>query len=183
MNTKTKNLILGYIVAIVSSMIPAIILGKIEAGIFFIICHSFIRPQFPKEYHHIVPASCRTITASVFFFGTLFILPFEISMLSAIPINYFISWVGNGKANERYYMILCENLKEKYCNDKENLLLKCRKAELSERDTLFALMYFYEHKTPKEIWLWLCQQNKFEIVEWQTVNQTLWRISKKLNNL
>lgn len=183
MTTKNKNNILAVLTVLLSTFIPAIILGKILEGVVFIICHTVIRPQFKRQYHSIVPSICRTITASVFFFGATFVLPFELSLFSAIPINYLISWVGCIKASERHYKILCNELREKYCNDKEKLLRKCRLAKLSERDTVFAYMYYYEHKTPKEIWLWQCEQYKYEAVEWQTIYQTLWRIGNKLNKV
>lgn len=188
MNIKTKNLILGYLVVIIASSIPAIILSKYVEAIIFIICHTLIRPQEDREYHNIIPKICRLITSIVFFFGIFFVLPIGLSLFSAIPISYFIGWVGNVKATSDYYenkSFKFENklneLKDKYCNEKEDLLLKCRKAKLSERDTNFALMYFYEGKTPKEIWEWNCEKYKFNAVDWQTVYQTLWRIKKKLN--
>ena len=89
-----KNTILLFLVVIIASLIPALIFGKWIEAIIFILCHTLIRPQFLKQYHHIIPAMCRTISAVVVFFGISFILPLEWSLFSAIPINYFISWVG-----------------------------------------------------------------------------------------
>ena len=86
MKTKNKNTILAIIVSIVASVIPALIFGKWLEAIIFLVCHTLIRPQYPKQYHHIIPACCRIITASTFFFGVCFILPLELSLLSAIPI-------------------------------------------------------------------------------------------------
>ena len=180
MNTKTKNTILVILVVIIASLVPAIIFGKWKEAICFNICHCLIRPQFKREYHHIIPEICRTITGCVFFFGISFVLPFSISFISAIPINYIIGWIGCVKATSDYYEKECSRLREKYCNDKEELLLKCRNAKLSERDTKLALMHFYENKTPKEIWLWLCEQKQYENIEWNSVQQALWRIGKKV---
>lgn len=64
---------------------------------------------------------------------------------------------------------------------KEELLRKCAECKLSARDTTLAIMYYYERKTPKDIWLWYCQQKEYECVEWNTIYQILWRIGKKLN--
>lgn len=112
MKTKTKNLILGILVSVVASLIPAIIFGKwLEATIFFL-CHWFIREQFPFQYHHIIPAMCRTITASVMFFGISFMLPLSLSLLSAIPICYFISWIGFIKKTSDNYEIISNELNE-----------------------------------------------------------------------
>jgi hypothetical protein len=65
---------------------------------------------------------------------------------------------------------------------KEELLEKCRIAGLGKRDTALATMYYYEQQTPKEIWLWLCQQKEFEQIEWDSIRKVLWRIGKKIKN-
>lgn len=181
MKTKTKNLILIVLVVIIASLLPAIILDKWFEAIIFLICHTLIRPQFKRQYHNIVPEICREITGAVLFFGTLSMLPVDMSLLSAIPINYFIGWIGHVKATSDYYEFKCIKLKEKYCTEKVDIELKCKNANLGERDTIIALMYYYEHKKPKEIWLWLCEQNKYEQIEWDSLYIILWRIGKKLN--
>lgn len=181
MNNKVKNKILAIITSIVAIFLPTWIFNKWIEGVVFFFCHWFIREQFPKQYHHILPSMCRLITSVVFFFGVSFVLPFELSLFSTIPINYFIGWVGFTKKQADGYELKYERLKGKYCNEKEELLLKCRNAKLSQRDTEIAVMYFYEKKTPKEIWLWICQHKVYEPIEWDSVHQLLWRIGKKLN--
>ena len=110
MKRKTKNLIIGLCVSFIASAIPAIIFQKYIEAIMFFFSHWFIREQFPKQYHHIVPAICRTITACVMFFGISFVLPVEWSLLSAIPICYFISWIGFLKKERDEFEIKCEEL-------------------------------------------------------------------------
>lgn len=183
MKTKTKNLILAIITSVVAIFIPSLIFEKWIEGIVFFFCHWFIREQYSKQYHHIIPAMCRLITSIIFFFGVSFILPFGLSLFSAIPINYFIAWVGYTKKQADYYEVECERLREKYCNEKEDLLLKCRKAKLSERDTEIALKYYYEKKTPKEIWLWICQHKTYEPIEWDCLYVLINRIGKKLEKV
>lgn len=180
MKSKVKNVILAVVVSIIAIFIPAWIFDKWIEGVAFFFCHWFIREQFPKQYHHIVPAMCRLITSVVFFFGVSFVLPMGLSLFSAIPINYFVGWIGYTKKQADDYELKYERLKEQYCNEKENLLAKCRSAKLSQRDTDIALLYFYEHKTPKEIWLWLCEHKVYEPIEWDSVYVTLNRIGKKL---
>ena len=180
MKSKTKNLILAIVVSIVAIFIPSLLFNKWIEGIVFFFCHWFIREQFPKQYHHIIPAMCRLITSVVFFFGVSFVLPMGLSLFSAIPINYFIGWVGYTKKQADYYEVQCERLREEYCNEKAELIAKCRKACLGERDTEIAIMYYYEHKTPKEIWLWLCQHKVYEPIEWDSVYILLNRIGKKI---
>ena len=183
MTTKLKNKILSLLTVIIASFIPAILLDKYLEAIFFLICHCLIRPQFNEQYHNIIPKICRNITGCVCFFGITFVLPLSISLMSAIPINYFIGWIGCTKAERDYYKRKCNEYKEKYCNDKEELLRKCRLAKLSERDTLLAQMYFYENKTPKDIWYWLCQQKYYDTLEWDSLYVVLCRIGKKLDKI
>lgn len=183
MNTKTKNKILGILTAIIASIIPAVLFGKYIEAIFFLVCHTIIRPQYEMEYHHIIPAMCRTITCAVFFFGVSFVLPLSISLMSAIPINYFIGWIGCTKAERDYFERKCIEYQDKFCDEKQELLRKCRLAKLSERDTILAKMYLYEKKTPKDIWYWLCEQKKYDTLEWDSLYVILYRIAKKIEKI
>lgn len=189
MNTKTKNLLLSILVVIVASSVPAIIFGKYLEALTFLIAHTLIRPQFDRQYHHIVPAICREITGVVFFFGIVMSLPISISLVSAVPINYLVGWIGHTTATKDYYEVVCNNLKhrlnkllEKENDPRERLLKACQEADLSARDTEIALMYYCDRKTAKDIWLWLCEHKTYETIEWSSVYQLLWRIGKKIEN-
>lgn len=113
MKTKTKNTIYVTLVSTISLIIPALLFSKWLEAIIFFFCSWFIREQFPKQYHHIVPAVCRTITACVMFFGVSFVLPLELSLLSAVPICYFISWVGFIKKTNDDLEVKCDKLEIK----------------------------------------------------------------------
>lgn len=112
MKSKTKNTILAIITSVVAIFVPSLIFNKWIEGIVFFFCHWFIREQFEKQYHHIVPAMCRLITSIVFFFGVSFCLPLALSLFSAIPICYFISWVGFTKKQADDFEIKYERLKQ-----------------------------------------------------------------------
>jgi hypothetical protein len=49
---------------------------------------------FDKQYHCGTTALCLSLTLIVAFFGILYTLPLSISLLSTIPICWFISWIG-----------------------------------------------------------------------------------------
>lgn len=169
MRRKAKNTILAVIVSVAAIFVPAAILGKwIEAVVFFV-CHWFIREQFPKQYHHIVPAMCRLITSVVFFFGVSFVLPLSLSLFSAIPINYFIGWVGYTKKQADYYEVQCDRLKKKL-EEKSNfstdnctldkLLSRCRAIGLSEENTRLAVEFFVKKTKQSKIADDLCINEK-----------------------
>lgn len=161
-------------------LLCAWLFDKYVEAIMFCLAHYFIRKAFDKQYHCGTTAICLTMTLTIAFFGIASILPVAISLLSTVPMCCFISWVGYIAQDRLDVLALNKRLKEIYCNEREDLLVKCRKANLSERDTALAIMYFYEKKAPKEIWLWLCEQKKFDIIEWDSIYVTLNRIGKKI---
>ena len=184
MKIKTKNIILAIIVSVVAIFIPAWLFNKWIEGIVFFFCHWLIREQFPKQYHHIVPAMCRLITSIVFFFGVSFILPFALSLFSAIPINYFIGWVGFTKKQADYYELKYYRLKAKLekesefstdtCTE-EQLRKRCAELKLSEHNTNLAIEFFIK-KTKHSI-----LADKLCINE-ESVKMSKQRLKTKLNN-
>ena len=183
MTTKTKNIILAIIVTVVAIFLPAFIFDKWREGAFFFICHWLIRPQFKKQYHHIVPAMCRVITGVVFFFGVSFVLSFEFSMFSAILINYFIGWVGFTKKQADTYELKYNRLKEKLEKNKEfntdtcteqQLIARCRELHFSEENTNLAIEFFIKKTKQSKIADELCINEK-------SVQTRKQRLKEKLN--
>lgn len=161
--------------------ICAWLFDKYAEAVMFCVAHVVIRQHFEKQYHCRTTGLCLITTLTIAFFGIASILPVAISLLSTVPICWFISWVGYLAQDRMDALALNKKLKALYCDEKVAFLMKCRNARLSERDTELALMYFYEHKKPKEIWLWLCEQNRYEIIEWDSIYVVLNRIGKKIN--
>lgn len=183
MRSKTKNTILAVIVSVAATFIPAAIFGKWIEAIVFYICHWLIREQYKKQYHHIVHAICRVITASILFFGVSFVLPLSLSLFSAIPINYFIGWVGFTKKQADYYEVKYEKLrkrleeKSRFSTDSctiEQLLERCREIGLSEENTELAIEFFIKKTKQSEIANLLC-------IEEHAVSTRKLRLKKKLN--
>ena len=142
MKTKYKNLILAIIVSVMAIFLPSLLFNKWIEGIVFFFCHWFIREQFPKQYHHIVPSMCRLITSVVFFFGVSFVLPLSWSLFSAIPINYFIGWIGFTKKQSDDYEVIRDRIQQEEDERKQLTLFdleKCTKDELIARCKLVNL--------------------------------------------
>ena len=183
MKNKIKNVILAVVVSIIAIFIPSWIFNKWIEGIVFFFCHWFIREQFSKQYHHIVPAMCRLITSVVFFFGVSFVLPLALSLVSAIPINYFIGWIGFTKKQADYYELKYFRLKEKLeqkrefstdtCTESE-LIKRCKELRLNEENTRLAIEFFIKKTKQSEIADSLC-------VEEHAVATRKLRLKKKLN--
>jgi hypothetical protein len=127
---------------------------------------------------------CRLITSLIFFFGVSFILPLGLSLVSAIPINYFIGWVGFTKKQADYYELKYFRLKEKLeqkrefntdtCT-KEELIARCKELHLSEENTRLAIEFFIKKTKQSEIADKLC-------VDEHAISTRKLRLKKKLNN-
>lgn len=156
---KIKNIILAIITSVIAIFIPSFLLDKYIEGVVFFFCHWLIREQYPLQYHCTTHAMCRLVTSIVFFFGVTFVLPISLSLLSAIPICYFISWVGFSKKQANVYEIKYTNLKnelEKHnqfstdtCTEEE-LINRCKELHLSEENTNLAIEFFIK-KTKQSI--------------------------------
>lgn len=183
MSTKTKNLILSIIVVIVASTIPALIWGKWLEAIIFLVAHTLIRPQFKRQFHHIIPAICRQITGIVFFFGISFVIPIEYSFLSAVPINYLVGWVGETRATkdyyERKYLELAKQLNKPQefnvlsCTEDE-LVARCKELGFSEENIELAIHFFIKKTKQSKIADML-------FVDEKSVQQHKRRMKQKLN--
>lgn len=183
MKRKTKNLILAIAVSVVAIFIPSWLTGKWFEGVVFFICHWLIREQFSQQYHHIIPSMCRLITSVTFFFGVSFILPFTLSLISAIPINYFIGWIGFTKSQADYYEYRYEKMKSKLEKNKdfstdncteEELISRCKELHMKKEDTTIAIEFFIYHTSRKELAERYC-------VETETIKKRKQRMKEKLN--
>jgi hypothetical protein len=183
MKRKTKNMILAIAVSVVAIFIPSWIFNKWFEGFVFFVCHWLIREQYPKQYHHIIPSMCRLITSVTFFFGVSFILPFSLSLFSAVPINYFIGWIGFTKKQADTFEFKYEKLKaqlerKSHFNTEnctlEQLLARCKEIDLSEENTQIAIELFVNKTKQSIIADNLC-------IEEKSVQQKKRRLKEKLN--
>lgn len=184
MKAKTKNLILAIAVSVIAIFIPSLLFSKWIEGIVFFFCHWLIREQFPKQYHHIIPAMCRLLTSVIFFFGVSFILPLGFSLMSAVPINYFIGWVGFTKKQADTFQTKCERLKAEIeaknqfntdtCTEAE-LIERCRELRMSEENISLAVDLFIR-KVPHK------QLSEKYFIETDSIKKKRLRMKNKLNN-
>lgn len=70
------------------------IFDKIIVAVQFAIAHTIIRPRFEKQYHAKKTYLCMFLTLTISFFGIASCLPLSVSLLSCIPVCWFISWIG-----------------------------------------------------------------------------------------
>lgn len=181
--TKIKNTIMAVAVSFIAIFVPAFIFEKYIEGVFFFICHWLIREQFPRQYHHIVPQMCRLITSVIFFFGVSFMLPISVSLFFAIPICYFISWVGFTKKQADVYELKYKRLKEQLEKNKEfntdtcteqELIDRCKELKFSEENIDLCIKLFIKKTKQSIIADELC-------IEEKSVQMRKLRLKQKLN--
>ena len=162
----------------------------IEAAL-FLIAFFALRYKFPTTFHAKSIVYCMVLTNAIFCLSIVLCPVAETYIFGALVFAYidtFILWYIQSKENLRQDKECAETFAKElekrlkaFENPHNEFLLKCREAKLSQRDTEIAIKYYVEHNTPKEIWLWLCEQDEYEHIEWDSVHQLLWRIGKKVN--
>jgi hypothetical protein len=186
-------LLLPYHLLVMGSVsISALIFKKWFEALMFLIAFFTLRYKHPITFHAKSIVVCMVLTNSMFALSVVLCPYANTYIFGALVFAYldtFILWYIQSKENlrqdkecaELYAKDLEEKLKQ-YQNPHEDLLIKCRQARLSQRDTEIAIKYFVEKQTPKEIWTWLCNSREYDNIEWDSVYQLLWRIGKKIQN-
>lgn len=119
----------------------------------------------------------------------MWILPIKYSLLGGIGIAFMcclILYLVAIETNEKKFVsrknvelqIKIDNMLHKEKDPKEKLIELCKERKISKRDTEIAIMYYIDRMKPKQIWVWMCENN--ENVEYDTVYKILNRLNKKL---
>lgn len=158
--------------------------NKYAEAVMFCISHIVIRQNFEKQYHCKTTGLCLITTLTIAFFGIASIMPIAVSLLSTIPICWFISWIGY-IAQDRLDLILehkrlkTELEKEtKFNTDnctKEELIERCKELKFSEDKIHLAIAFFIDKTKQSEIADKLC-------IEEKSVQTSKRRLKQKLNN-
>lgn len=167
------------------------IFNKWLEAIIFLTAFFSLRYKFKTTFHAKSVLNCMIITNVMFVLSVILSPSASSYIFGGLVFAYldaFLLWYIQSKQElkedkefaEKLVVELNKKLKE-YENPYNELITKCRKASLSQRDTEIAIKYYYEKQTPKEIWLWLCNNKMYEPIEWDSVHQLLWRIGRKLN--
>lgn len=127
---KLKLRMIGMTALVLSVVVLcAILFDKYIEAVFFCISHYFMRPKFKKQYHLNSTYLCMALTCTIAFFGIIFTLPIGVSIISSIPISFFVCFFGY-IARDRIDLLI--ELK-KY---KERTIWNMKETELEEYLTL-----------------------------------------------
>ncbi len=182
---------LPYHILVMSGVaIISFIFNKWLEAVVFLSAFFTLRYKFPTTYHAKSIVVCMVLTNSIFALSIILCPYINTYIFGGLIFGYidtFLLWFIQSKENLKQDKEFAQNLVIElknqlinYENPLNEILGKCRRANLSKRDTEIAIKYYYEKQTPKDIWLWLCESKEYDSIEWDSVHQLLWRIGKKI---
>lgn len=191
---KIKSFIatLPYHILIMSGVaIISFLFNKWLEAVVFLSTFFSLRYKFPTTYHAKSIIVCMVLTNSIFALSIILCPNITFYVFGGIIFGFidtFLLWYIQSKQNLKEEKLcacqMVEELSKKvktYEHPLNTLMEKCRKAKLSKRDTEIAIKYFYDREQPKDIWLWLCENNEYNTIEWDSIYRLLIRIGNKLN--
>ena len=89
-----KKQLLIYIIVLCSIALCSFIFNKWIEGLSFCISHICIRPAFDRQFHFNKMAYCFILTEVIIWFSIPITLPLSVSLLSSIPVAFFICLFG-----------------------------------------------------------------------------------------
>ena len=174
-----------------SVAIFALIFAKWIEAVLFLVAFFTLRYKHPTTFHAKSIITCMVLTNLMFALSVVVCPYAETYIFGALVFAYldtFILWYVQSKESLREQKEFAEKtateLRERLAqleNPNQEIIDKCRQAKLSKRDTEIAIKYFVEKNTPKEIWTWICENEEYNDIEWDSVYRILVRISHKIN--
>ena len=89
-----KEQLWQFVIVLAFVCLCAWVFDKWLVALMFCVSHVVTRFYFEKQYHCGTTFLCLVTTLTIAFFGIAYCLPLSISLLSALPVCFFISWVG-----------------------------------------------------------------------------------------
>ena len=156
------------IVLLVISVV-ALLLGKIAEAIFFIMVHFLLRPAFNKQLHFANDNICLLVSCMIGILAVIFIFPLSISLLSVVPITFFVCWFG-------CVIAINNEIKPKSITnmDKIEFDYHCRNNGLNENEIIIAELVFREQLKGKDLYR-ACNYSEIHVKRMRV------KIKKKLN--
>lgn len=115
--------------------------------------------------------ACIILSIVVCLFGIYISLPITVSLISNII-------VGVGFAIITWHIQDIIKIHERL-NAKDNLILRCKEHNYDELKTQIAVKFFVDKEKPKQVWLWLCETQKYPM-EWDSVKNLKYKMKKDL---
>ena len=131
----------------------------------------FIATRFcvPKIHHFNTTQKCISVSTMTFLFGlAILCIPDNISFTWNIAIGAVIPII-----------MYIESLLFEPQTEKDKLIALCKKYNYNELKTQLAVKFFVDKEKPKDVWVWLCDEQNYDI-EWDSVKTMKYRMKKQL---
>lgn len=162
------------IVTLALIFIGAWLLNKLLIAPPLIISLRLVRLKIETKYdvfHLASVFACIILSVLVCWLGLYLSLPITVSLISNIIIGVgfaIISWhlqeIIDLKRNRTF---------------KDDLIDKCKALGYNEMKTQIAVKFFVHKEKPKDVWIWLCETQKYPM-EWDSVKNLKYKMKKDL---
>ena len=123
----------------------------------------------PKIYHFNTTQKCISVSTMTFLFGlAILCIPDSISVVWNIAVGGVIPII-----------MYIESLLFQPQTEKDKLIELCKKHNYNELKTQLAIKFFVDKEKPKDVWVWLCDEQNYDI-EWDSVKTMKYRMKKQL---
>lgn len=159
----------GYIVFLLTVLCFGWLFDKLLETIFMV--GGFMATRFcvPKIYHFNTTQKCISVSTMTFLFGLAIL---------CVPQNISFTWnIAVGVAIP--IIMYIESLLFEPQTEKDKLIALCKKNDYNELKTQIAIKFFVDKEKPKDVWVWLCDEQNYDI-EWDSVKTMKYRMKKQL---
>ena len=123
----------------------------------------------PKIYHFNSTQKCISVSTMTFLFGlAILCVPDSLSVVWNIAVGVAIPII-----------MYIESLLFEPKTEKDKLIELCKKHNYNELKTQMAIKFFVDKEKPKDVWVWLCDEQNYDI-EWDSVKTMKYRMKKQL---
>lgn len=123
----------------------------------------------PKIYHFNTTQKCISVSTMTFLFGlAILCIPDSVSIVWNIAVGVAIPII-----------MYIESLLFEPQTEKDKLIALCKKYNYNELKTQLAVKFFVDKEKPKDVWVWLCDEQNYDI-EWDSVKTMKYRMKKQL---
>lgn len=159
----------GYLAFLLTVLCFGWLFNRLFETIFMVI--GFISTRFcvPKIYHFNTTQKCISVSTMTFLFGlAILCVPNNVSIIWNIVVGVAIPII-----------MYIESLLFEPQTEKDKLIALCKKHNYNELKTQIAIKFFVDKDKPKDVWVWLCDEQNYEI-EWDSVKTMKYRMKKQL---
>ena len=159
----------GYLVFLLTVLCFGWLFDRLLETIFMV--GGFMATRFcvPKIYHFNTTQKCISVSTMTFLFGlAILCIPDSVSVVWNVAVGISIPIV-----------MYIESLLFEPQTEKDKLIELCKKHNYNELKTQLAIKFFVDKEKPKDVWVWLCDEQNYDI-EWDSVKTMKYRMKKQL---